>query len=265
MISGPNYSILLRRDLSDPILNARDEAYPTRSVLDSGAMRLADGSTIPYQWHSGFSTAPTASRHFIEVACAPRKLHCRAFRRGQAQTLRRMLAELERACAVCGIIGSCSGRIKSFSSTCRKMQVRGISHREVFDSIGLRVIVSRVEDCYRLLKHIRTNHAQIDSRVRDYIASPKCNGYQSLHVTVVNDDGSWIEIQLRTAAMHEVAERGTAAHAQYKATNSAEFLRTPEVVASARVAPLAGSPAPKGQASRVLRPSAGRNAAPQFC
>lgn len=230
----PNRSspLPLRRNAIDPVLAARDWPYPAHGAIDLVATLDDLNGDAPCP--SEFSSTGATRVSFIDANCGRGKSLYRAFQLEQAQVLLRMLAELERTCVACGIIGSCSGRIKSQASTYHKMQLRGISRREVLDSIGLRVIVSSVDDCYRLLKHLQTNHAQVDSQIRDYIASPKPNGYQSLHVTVVDDDGALIEIQLRTTAMHQIAERGTAAHSGYKAAVSDHFLRIPEVIACRR-------------------------------
>ncbi|HMA94899.1 MAG TPA: hypothetical protein VKP30_19545 [Polyangiaceae bacterium] len=244
MSSTRDYPLPLRRNAFDPALVARDcPSSIARGVVEFEATLLVEKPTGADACQA-FTSACASGKSFLEANRGRGKSLYRVFRQQQAQILLRMLAELERTCAECGIIGSCSGRIKSPSSTWRKMQSRGISRREVFDSIGLRVVVSSIDDCYRLLQHIQLHHEQIDSQIRDYIACPKANGYQSLHVTVFDEDGALTEIQLRTTAMHEVAERGTAAHAGYKAAISDHFLRIPEVITSARVALVADSPGP---------------------
>lgn len=232
MTPNRSFPVPLRRNAFDPMLAARDWPYPTHGVIDR--LVSLDGLNSDAPCQGEFSSTSATKTSFLEASSSRGKSLYRAFRLEQAQVLLRALAELERTCVACGIIGSCSGRVKSQASTYHKMQIRGISQRDVLDSIGLRVIVSSVDDCYRLLKHIQTNHAQVDSQIRDYIASPKPNGYQSLHVTVIDDEGALIEIQLRTTAMHQVAERGTAAHAGYKAAVTDQFLRIPEVIACGR-------------------------------
>jgi (p)ppGpp synthase/HD superfamily hydrolase len=88
----------------------------------------------------------------------------------------------------------------------------------VFDALGARVIVGDVDQCYRMLEAIHARFPHKPARLRDYILNPKSNGYQSLHASVISERHWCIEIQIRTWAMHEVSERGSAAHSIYKHT-----------------------------------------------
>ena len=107
-------------------------------------------------------------------------------------------------------------RQKHLSSIYKKMVTQNISLSLVYDLIAMRVIVDSVEDCYSVLGKIHAIYKPIPSRVKDYIAVPKPNGYQSLHTTIIAENNRPLEIQIRTAEMHRYAEYGVAAHWIYK-------------------------------------------------
>ncbi|MEM7365933.1 MAG: bifunctional (p)ppGpp synthetase/guanosine-3',5'-bis(diphosphate) 3'-pyrophosphohydrolase [Pseudomonadota bacterium] len=123
---------------------------------------------------------------------------------------------LARRLAMIGVEAEIAGRVKHIYSIWRKMQHKGIGFSQVYDVRAVRVLVDDVDECYRVLGSVHRLWANLPGEFDDYIASPKPNGYRSLHTAVIGPDGKVVEVQIRTRDMHEEAELGVCSHWRYK-------------------------------------------------
>src|SRR5215213_3219960 len=140
-----------------------------------------------------------------------------AARRGDREAfINGTAAELLRHLQKSGIEAEVHGRVKHFYSIYNKMVRRNKEFNEIYDLAGIRVVVDSVRDCYGALGVIHSLRKPIPGRFKDYIAMPKFNMYQSLHTTVMSNEGKLLEIQIRTGDMEATAEYGIAAHWMYK-------------------------------------------------
>ena len=128
--------------------------------------------------------------------------------------------ELQSILEVVDIECSVTGRLKSPYSIWRKMQSKAITMDQLADIMAFRVLVPSVGDCYRALGQLHQNYPTVMGRFKDYISTPKRNGYRSLHTGVLGPQNNRIEVQIRTPEMHEFAEHGVAAHWDYKQVQS---------------------------------------------
>ncbi|MDP9440450.1 MAG: bifunctional (p)ppGpp synthetase/guanosine-3',5'-bis(diphosphate) 3'-pyrophosphohydrolase, partial [Actinomycetota bacterium] len=156
-----------------------------------------------------FATLHPRRYEEIKRLVAARRGDREAFINGTAAELLRHLRET-------GIEAEVHGRVKHFYSIYNKMVRRNKEFNEIYDLTGLRVVVDSVRDCYGALGVIHSIWKPIPGRFKDYIAMPKFNMYQSLHTTVMSNEGKLLEIQIRTHEMDTTAEYGIAAHWMYK-------------------------------------------------
>ncbi|MDQ6763473.1 MAG: HD domain-containing protein, partial [Bacteroidota bacterium] len=113
------------------------------------------------------------------------------------------------------------GRPKSIHSIWNKMKKKGISFEEVYDLFAIRVILNspperEKEDCWKVYSVVTNEYTPAPERLRDWLSNPKNNGYEALHTTVMGGQGKWVEVQIRTKRMNDIAEKGLAAHWKYK-------------------------------------------------
>ncbi len=134
----------------------------------------------------------------------------------QKEVLRKVSASLKKSLKREEIDAQVLGREKHLWSIYQKMRTKNLSFEEVMDVFGFRIVVDRVDTCYRALGVVHGSWKPVPGRFKDYIAIPKANGYQSLHTTMLGPQGLPLEVQIRTVEMDRVAEAGIAAHWQYK-------------------------------------------------
>ena len=144
-----------------------------------------------------------------------------AKRRQRERYVERFIEPIRKELVEGGFSFEIYGRPKSITSIYNKMRRQGVTLDEVYDLFAVRVILNTTgkqgrEDCWRVYSALTALYPPIADRFRDFISVPKSNGYQSLHTTVIGPEGRPVEIQIRTAEMHEIAERGVAAHWKYK-------------------------------------------------
>lgn len=141
--------------------------------------------------------------------------------------IRRFVHPIKEALLFEGYAFEIKARTKSVSSIWRKMQSKEIPYEEVFDLFAVRIILDTSEeieksDCWRVYSVVTDFYQPNPDRLRDWISTPRANGYESLHTTVMSPQGKWVEVQIRSKRMDDIAEKGLAAHYNYKESKSGE-------------------------------------------
>ena len=154
------------------------------------------------------------------------------FRKAE-ETLERERKILQKRLAEVGFLKfSTSFRVKGLYSMFHKLKQKEWNVDSIYDLLAMRLVVDSVEDCYRALGIIHELWRPLPGRVKDYIAFPKPNGYQSIHTTVTTQNGVILEIQIRTSQMHREAEFGVASHILYKHPASSDVIKKPSLFSS---------------------------------
>ena len=142
-------------------------------------------------------------------------------RRERSRYINEFVKPLKDKLAASGFEFEIYGRPKSIHSIWNKMKKKGVSFEEVYDLFAIRVILSSTpekekEDCWKVYSLITDEYTPSPERLRDWLSNPKSNGYEALHTTVMGPQGKWVEVQIRSKRMNEIAEKGLAAHWKYK-------------------------------------------------
>ena len=139
-----------------------------------------------------------------------------ALRRTQRPLIAEIEQQLTKKLADRGIVAEVKGRRKRAYSIWRKMERKSVGFEQLSDIFGFRVVVKTLAECYQALGIVHTTWPMVPGRFKDYVSTPKQNDYRSIHTTVIGPGKQRVELQIRTADMHEIAEYGIAAHALYK-------------------------------------------------
>jgi GTP diphosphokinase / guanosine-3',5'-bis(diphosphate) 3'-diphosphatase len=197
-----------------PINKQKRIAIETLEIYTPIANRLGMNNIQKELEGLGFSAKYPMRARIIGSAIQKARNHHKEIM-GQIET------SIKRAMRQEGIEGEIIGREKHLYSIYLKMIQKKLSFSEVYDVYGLRLIVDKVDTCYRVLGTMHALYKPVPGKFKDYIALPKSNGYQSLHTVLFGPHGVPIEVQIRTQEMHRIAEAGIAAHWMYKQTSGA--------------------------------------------
>ena len=219
--------------LSDRVHNARTWRYVKSSSAQKKARETLD-VYAPLANRLGMNAIKTELEELSFKVLYPKIYNeivvLVARRAGQRDVyLAQILAEINEDLDAQHIKAYVTGRPKDYFSIYQKMIVRGHDFANIYDLVGVRIIVDTIRDCYAALGTVHARWSPVPGRFKDYIAMPKLNMYQSLHTTVVGPGGKPVEIQIRTWDMHRRAEFGIAAHWKYKENGQAgRALSTPD-------------------------------------
>ncbi len=219
--------LAMTQDLRVILIKLADRLHNMRTLehMDSARRRRTARETLeiyaPIAQRLGIHTVRTELEDLAFLNLYPRRYAVfEQAVKAQLGDVKSVIKEIEertsKALREEGIGASVVGRQKNLYSLYQKMRRRRLKLPDVMDLLGFRVIVSKLDDCYRALGVIHHLWKPVSELFNDYVANPKVNGYQSLHTTCVGPKGRKIEVQIRTRDMHHIAESGIAAHWQYK-------------------------------------------------
>ncbi|MBQ7192260.1 MAG: bifunctional (p)ppGpp synthetase/guanosine-3',5'-bis(diphosphate) 3'-pyrophosphohydrolase [Paludibacteraceae bacterium] len=158
-----------------------------------------------------------------------------ALKDSQMENFKRFVEPIRKKIDHLGYEYTISARLKTVYSIWEKMQKKNIPFEDVYDLLAVRIVfkpndsMAEKDQCWMIYSAITTLYRPHPERIRDWISTPKANGYEALHVTVMSPFGQWIEIQIRTERMHDLAERGLAAHWKYKAGDTGDVIEESEL------------------------------------
>ncbi|GGI13202.1 GTP pyrophosphokinase [Galliscardovia ingluviei] len=211
--------------LADRVHNARTWRYVKQSSAERKAHETLD-VYAPLANRLGMNAIKTELEELSFKTLHPKiynEIVVLVARRAGARDvyLKQILEEVNEDLTAQGVHAYVTGRPKDYFSIYQKMIVRGHEFEDIYDLVGVRIIVDSIRDCYAALGAVHARWNPVPGRFKDYIAMPKLNMYQSLHTTVVGPGGKPVEIQIRTWDMHRRAEFGIAAHWKYKENGQA--------------------------------------------
>jgi (p)ppGpp synthase/HD superfamily hydrolase len=253
--------LAMAQDLRVILVKLADRLHNMRTLegVDSAKRRRVARETLeiyaPIAQRLGINTLRTELEDLAFLNLHPKRYNVfqRAVndRLGDTKSLiKEFEHKLERALREEGIGASVVGRQKNLYAVYEKMQRKRLRFLDVMDLLGFRILVTKVDDCYRALGVVHHVYRPISELFNDFIANPKVNGYQSLHTTCVGPQGRKIEVQIRTRDMHHISESGIAAHWQYKLGGKNDPASAPQVRAREWLVYVF---TPKGQIRRLPR------------
>ena len=207
--------------LADRLHNMRTLRYLPRGeagaevARDAGDLRAA-GAPARHEHDQVGARGPRLRDPLPQALRRDRAAGRPSARRAGTMFLQEVIEEVSADLRDAKIKATVTGRPKHYYSVYQKMIVRGCDFDDIYDLVGIRVLVDSVRDCYAALGTVHARWNPVPGRFKDYIAMPKFNMYQSLHTTVIGPEGKPVELQIRTWGMHRRAEYGVAAHWKYK-------------------------------------------------